>query len=188
MQKLIIEIFKCIRRMNKMIFLQMILLFLIALVSSAIIQGDGKKQTVSERNNDVKPSETQYCTGQTTNLRLNQGQSLDLETPVGINGTFLSGCQDSWDVAIYKDSQELSQWRIKVEIIDMNLPCSSSGFRIMEDANRRQNVLYCNEKRTTDSQEIFFSHEHFIQLKFANENVCREADGCINLRFKFRIR
>ena len=68
-----------------------------------------------------------------------------------------------------RDDQDLGQWRIKVVVEEMNLPCSSSSLWMLEDGERSHNVQYCNEKNTA-AQE-FYSHEHLINIKFKNKVV-----------------
>ena len=68
---------------------------------------------------------------------------------------------------IDRDDQDLSQWRIKVEVEQMDLSCSSSSLWILEDGEKENNVQYCNEKST--EKDVFYSHEHMIDIKFKNK-------------------
>jgi hypothetical protein len=172
--------------------IQVLLLILIILVSSAIIQGRTTSDTTGgdtgrDRQNDFTQASRQKCAGRTNSIRLNQGQSIELESPGGMNGNFQPSCKESWEVAMIKDDQEVGQWRIKVEILEMNLPCASSGFRIIEDSSPRINNHHCNEKSSNNSDKVFFSHEHLLNLKFSTEDICQEASGCRNIGIKVRV-
>ena len=65
-----------------------------------------------------------------------------------------------------RDDQDLGQWRIKVVMEEMNLPCSSSSVWLLEDGEKPHNDQYCNEKT---GEKVFYSHEHLIDIKFKNK-------------------
>ena len=76
-----------------------------------------------------------------------------------------------------RDDQDLGQWRIKVVMEEMNLPCSSSSVWLLEDGERTHNIQYCNEKKA----EVFYSHEHLIVIKFKNKVNSKEQNFQIQL-------
>ena len=79
-----------------------------------------------------------------------------------------------------RDDQDLGQWRIKVVMEEMNLPCSSSSVWLLEDGERTHNIQYCNEKK---AETVFYSHEHLIDIKFKNKVKGRG----VNFQIKFWV-
>ena len=80
---------------------------------------------------------------------------------------YISGFQTNYEVTLERDDQDLGQWRIKVVLEEMNLHCSSSSLWLLEDGETTHNVQYCNEKTT--AAEVFYSHEHLINIEFKNK-------------------
>ena len=76
------------------------------------------------------------------------------------------------------DDQDLGQWRIKVVMEEMNLPCSSSSVWLLEDGERTHNIQYCNEKK---AETVFYSHEHLIDIKFKNKVKSKKQNLQIQL-------
>ena len=72
-----------------------------------------------------------------------------------------------YEVVLDRDDQDLGQWRIKMVVEEMNLPCSSSYLLVKEDSEKTKRVKYCNEEET--GPKVFFSHEHLISIVFKNK-------------------
>lgn len=123
------------------------------------------------------------CKGSPRDVYLNQGQEIIMETP-GYKGEFIAGCQERLSINLNRGSQELSQWRIRVEVLDMNMPCSTSSLRILEDAEKVQNKLYCDEK---DTNQIFYSHSHTLDINFSNNRQCRSGGTCQGVGAQFKV-
>jgi hypothetical protein len=82
-----------------------------------------------------------------------------------------------------RDDQDLGQWRIKVVMEEMNLPCSSSSVWLLEDGERPHNIQYCNEKK---AKTVFYSHEHLLDIRFKNKVNCSGDNYQIKLCENFR--
>jgi len=127
---------------------------------------------------------SQICSGTPQEVILSAGHDILLTNEVGFNGAFIEGCTTLYEVIMDRDDQDLGQWRIKVTIEEMNLPCSSSSMWLIEDGERSHNDQYCNEKKESD---VFYSHEHLIDIKFKNKAKCGEADGCAGTHVSVRV-
>ena len=96
---------------------------------------------------------------------------------------YIYNLQTLYEVMMDRDDQDLGQWRIKVVMEEMNLPCSSSSLWLLEDGERTHNVQYCNEKK---AETVFYSHEHMIDIKFKNKVRSNEPNLqnliCVNSR------
>ena len=91
---------------------------------------------------------------------------------------YIYNFQTLYEVMMDRDDQDLGQWRIKVVMEEMNLPCSSSSVWLLEDGERTHNIQYCNEKK---AETVFYSHEHLIDIKFKNKVKGRG----VNFQIKF---
>merc|ERR1712123_139749 len=65
------------------------------------------------------------CSGTPQELILNPGQDIVLRNEGFETGEFIEGCSTLYEVLVDRDDQDLGQWRIKVVMEEMNLPCSS---------------------------------------------------------------
>jgi len=124
------------------------------------------------------------CSGTPQELLLNPGQDIVLRNEGFETGEFIEGCSTLYEVMVDRDDQDLGQWRIKVVMEEMNLPCSSSSVWLLEDGEKPHNDQYCNEKT---EETVFYSHEHLIDIKFKNKGRCQEAGGCAGTRVQVRI-
>eukprot|EP00091_Calanus_sinicus_P009855 TRINITY_DN228_c0_g1_i3.p1 TRINITY_DN228_c0_g1~~TRINITY_DN228_c0_g1_i3.p1 ORF type:complete len:289 (-),score=94.20 TRINITY_DN228_c0_g1_i3:93-959(-) len=124
------------------------------------------------------------CSGTPQEVYLNAGQDVVLTNPGFETGEFIEGCTTLYEVMMDRDDQDLGQWRIKVVMEEMNLPCSSSSLWLLEDGERTHNVQYCNEKK---AETVFYSHEHMIDIKFKNKAKCLEEGGCAGTKVEMRI-
>jgi len=134
----------------------------------------------------VKTVEKRNCAGDVRSISLKKGQEIVLETP-GFNNDFIDECKESWSVTLHRDNQEFGQWRIRVDVQELNLPCSSTDLRILEDGNRRQNIQYCEKQNEDHHSHVFLSHEHVVDIEFRNKN-CKEDEGeCFGLGAKLKL-
>jgi len=76
-------------------------------------------------------------------------------------------CKERYEVTLEIASQDLSQWRIKVEVENMEMPCSSSNLTVTEESERVTRMRYCNEMETSN---IYTSHEHRLLLMLKNKD------------------
>jgi len=114
------------------------------------------------------------CSGTPQEVILTAGHDVVLRNE-GFEEEFIEGCTTLYEVMMDRDDQDLGQWRIKVEVVKMNLPCSSSSMWLIEDGEKPHNDQFCNEKSETS---VFYSHEHLIDIKFKNKGKCSESGGC----------
>ena len=91
---------------------------------------------------------------------------------------FIYNFQTLYEVMMDRDDQDLGQWRIKVVMEEMNLPCSSSSLWLLEDGERTHNIQYCNERK---AETVFYSHEHLIDIKFKNKVKSKKQNLQIQL-------
>jgi len=155
---------------------QLLILFSLSCSSLAMVMRD----SALERKGIKKK-----CSGVSQDIYLNSGQEVIIQSPGFEDGLFVEGCTSLYEVMIDRDDQDLSQWRIKVEVEQMNLSCSSSSLWILEDGEKENNVQYCNEKST--EKDVFYSHEHMIDIKFKNKASCNKEGGCSGTRVQLRI-
>ena len=91
---------------------------------------------------------------------------------------YIYNFQTLYEVMMDRDDQDLGQWRIKVVMEEMNLPCSSSSLWLLEDGERTHNIQYCNERK---AETVFYSHEHLIDIKFKNKVKSKKQNLQIQL-------
>ena len=91
---------------------------------------------------------------------------------------YIYNFQTLYEVMMDRDDQDLGQWRIKVVMEEMNLPCTSSSLWLLEDGERTHNIQYCNERKT---ETVFYSHEHLIDIKFKNKVKSKKQNLQIQL-------
>jgi len=150
-------------------------------VSSSILRQ--KQEAVSELDSELARSRHQKnCNGTVHSIHLRESDEFIIDTS-GYNGQFMEGCQESWEVKLFRDKRELKQLRIKVEILEMNMPCSTSSIRVEEDSAKLTSVQFCNDKE----ERVFSSHGHIIALNFKNKDECKETGGCFGVGAKLKI-
>jgi len=74
-------------------------------------------------------------------------------------------CKERYEVTLEISNQDLSQWRIKVEVEEMEMPCSSSNVTLIEEGKLVKRVHFCNEIKAS---KTYTSHEHRLLLLFKN--------------------
>jgi len=119
---------------------------------------------------------SEKCSGTPQEVILGAGSEVVLRNE-GFEEEFIEGCTTLYEVMVDRDDQDLGQWRIKVVVEKMSLPCSSSSMWLMEDGERPHNDQYCKEKMESTG-DVFYSHEHLIDIKFKNKGRCSEGGGC----------
>jgi len=130
--------------------------------------------SVSHANPLDRKRTSEKCSGIPQEVVLGAGRDIVLKNE-GFEEDFIEGCTTLYEVMMDRDDQDLGQWRIKVVVEKMNLPCSSSSMWLIEDGEKPHNDQYCNEKMESN---VFYSHEHLIDIKFKNKGKCSEAGGC----------
>jgi len=99
------------------------------------------------------------CGGHET-IKLYKGDSQIIQTPT----TDSNYCKKEWHVDLIRGKNDISQWRIDVEVVDMNLDCDTASVTVLEDVDIPKTYKYCgNNKRT------FYSHEHDLHLTYVNK-------------------
>lgn len=156
-----------------------IFLCLASMVSSSIVPSEA----ADRRSSVVHATE---CSG-SRRINLHEDDEVILETP-GYNAAFTPGCAADWEVRMLRRKNDIGQWRLRVDVLDMKIPCNSAELRIMEDAEKAQNILYCDEQDEDYHNHIFFSHEHMIHLDFFTKRICKSADGCDGTGARIRIK
>jgi len=126
---------------------------------------------------------SEKCSGTPQEVILGAGSDVVLRNE-GFEEEFIEGCTTLYEVMMDRDDQDLGQWRIKVVVETMNLPCSSSSMWLIEDGEKPHNDQYCNEKMESS---VFYSHEHLIDIKFKNKGKCSEGGGCDGSGVQVRV-
>lgn len=98
---------------------------------------------------------------------------------------FVEDCKQHYDLFVDRSQDDLAQWRIKIEIDSLNLPCDSGYLQIIEDGVQSQNIKICNEKRL-DKAGFVYSHAHMISVKIVTNN-CTESGGCNGQGVRLRV-
>jgi len=99
------------------------------------------------------------CGWREQRLELHKGESIELTTPE--SDAF---CKANWHVDLIRGRNDISQWKIKVEIIDIDLACSDGTLNLEEDTDPKITEKYCGDKKKT-----FHSHEHDLYISYINK-------------------
>jgi len=108
-----------------------------------------------------------------------------LESPGYSEGLFLEDCTQTYDLFVERPNDDLSQWRIKLEIASLDLDCASGYLQIEEDGEVRRNLKICNEERP-DSDGFYYSHAHALSVKVVTEE-CSRPEGCQGQGVRLRV-
>jgi len=148
-------------------------LFMVVLSKANVLQ--------REESGNRAANDRELCNGGRKTIFLSQGQSQVIQTPGFTRGQFIKGCEVLYEVEISRDDSDYAQWRIKVEVEEMMMPCSASYLHVIEDGTTRKKETLCNEKRRN---KVFFSHEHLLDIKFKNKNRCPRGHQCSGAQLK----
>lgn len=138
-----------------------VLLSLVLTVQSSIIS--------SRRSNPL-------CQGGREDIYLPNEIPQTLESQGYSSQEFTEDCKQHYDIFVDRSHDDLAQWRVKIEIDSLNLPCDSGYLQIIEDGVQPQNLQICNEKRPDESGFVF-SHAHMISVKIVTTK-CSDSMGC----------
>jgi len=147
---------------------------ILSAVSSSILKRN------AESNEEQRHVENIECNEGIIPISLVQGDQVILET-AGYNRPFIPNCQENWEISLTREKTDLRQSRIRIEVIDMNLPCASAKLSIEEDS--KKTAAYCGNQKI----EPFTSHEHFVTMHMNTKETCEENGGCFGFGTKLKI-
>jgi len=104
-----------------------------------------KTQVRPEHRDMFASWEERRCRGEEQRIYLNPGQQVLLQS-TGFEGEGMPAkCKERYEVTLEIANQDLSQWRIKVEVENLEMACSSSNLTVTEEGERVTRVHYCNQ-------------------------------------------
>lgn len=150
------------------------ILAVIGLTYANVVKNRKRVSKVRNRISKVRNRIKSECSGKVKEIFLPQGGSEIIQTPGFLEGEFRNGCEAEYEVELTRDDRDVAQWRIKVEVEEINMPCSSASLTVEEDGTTKKTVTYCTGRKT----KTFYSHEHLITIKLKNKNSCMDGDDC----------
>jgi len=138
-------------------------------------EGNERRQAAKFFKTQVRPEhrdmfaswEERRCRGEEQRIYLNPGQQVLLQS-AGFEGEGMPAkCKERYEVTLEIANQDLSQWRIKVEVEDLEMACSSSNLTVTEEGERVTRMRYCNQMAAS---KIYTSHEHRLLLMLKNKD------------------
>lgn len=95
--------------------------------------------------------------GEVITVELHKGETIYIDTPEN-DGSY---CKGGWHIDLIRGHDDISQWRIDVEMEEMDLNCNEGSVTVTEDVDPPKKYVYCDAKN-----KPFYSHEHDLYLDY----------------------